>query len=44
VEVLAELSGFPVLVQQGKVLASSFHPELTPDTRLHRYFLELAGL
>lgn len=44
VEVLAELSGFPVLVRQGKVLASSFHPELTEDPRLHRYFLELAGV
>ena len=44
VEVLAELGGLPVLVRQGKVLASSFHPELTQDPRLHRYFLELAGL
>ncbi len=44
VEVLAELSGLPVLVRQGKVLASSFHPELTQDPRLHRYFLEMAGL
>ena len=44
VEVLAELSGLPVLVRQGKVLASSFHPELTQDPRLHRYVLEMAGL
>ena len=44
VEVLAELGGLPVLVRQGKVLASSFHPELTQDPRLHHYFLELAGL
>ena len=44
VEVLAELGGLPVLVRQGKLLASSFHPELTEDPRLHRYFLELAGL
>lgn len=44
VEVLAELSGLPVLVRQGKVLASSFHPELTQDPRLHRFFLELAGV
>jgi 5'-phosphate synthase pdxT subunit len=44
VEVLAELSGLPVLVRQGKLLASSFHPELTEDPRLHGYFLELAGL
>lgn len=44
VEVLAELGGLPVLVRQGRLLASSFHPELTQDSRLHRYFLELAGL
>ncbi|WP_026234236.1 pyridoxal 5'-phosphate synthase glutaminase subunit PdxT [Thermus oshimai] len=44
VEVLAELGGLPILVRQGKVLASSFHPELTEDLRLHRYFLEMAGL
>ncbi|TBH21072.1 pyridoxal 5'-phosphate synthase glutaminase subunit PdxT [Thermus thermamylovorans] len=44
VEVLAELGDLPVLVRQGKVLASAFHPELTPDTRLHRFFLDLAGL
>ena len=44
VEVLARLGDLPVLVRQGKVLASSFHPELTEDPRLHRYFLELAGV
>lgn len=44
VEVLAELNGLPVLVRQGKILASAFHPELTQDPRLHRYFLELAGV
>jgi len=30
----------PVAVQQGKALATSFHPELTGDLRIHRYFLE----
>jgi 5'-phosphate synthase pdxT subunit len=30
-----------VAVQQGKLLGTSFHPELTDDTRLHRYFLDL---
>ena len=30
----------PVLVRNGAVLASAFHPELTPDPRLHRYFVE----
>jgi 5'-phosphate synthase pdxT subunit len=31
----------PVLVRQGRILASSFHPELTADTRLHELFVEL---
>ena len=41
VEVLAALDGVPVLVRQGPVLASSFHPELTPDRRVHRLFAEM---
>lgn len=40
VEVLASLGEHPVLARQGAVLVSSFHPELTADGRLHRYFLE----
>ncbi len=40
VEVLAEWAEHPVLVRSGRLLASSFHPELTGDSRLHRYFLE----
>ena len=43
VEVLAALEGAPVLVRQGPVLASSFHPELTPDRRIHRMFAELCN-
>ena len=40
VEVLARLSdGSPVAVKQNNLLATSFHPELTDDTRFHRYFL-----
>ena len=31
-----------VAAQQGRLLATSFHPELTGDTRFHRYFMELA--
>jgi pyridoxal 5'-phosphate synthase pdxT subunit len=31
----------PVLVRQGNVLASVFHPELTPDRRIHRLFVEM---
>lgn len=30
-----------VAVRQSRILATSFHPELTPDTRLHRYFLDM---
>ena len=42
VEVLAEFRGEPVLVREGRVLAMTFHPELTGDTRLHAYFLTMA--
>jgi 5'-phosphate synthase pdxT subunit len=41
VEVLAELDGEPVLLRQGKIIAASFHPELTGDTRVHERFLDL---
>ena len=41
VEVLAKYKKDPVLVQQGKLLGSTFHPELTDDTRVHEYFYEL---
>ncbi len=41
VQVLATLDGVPVLVRQGRVLASSFHPELTPDRRVHRLFAQV---
>lgn len=39
VRVLATLDDKIVLVEQGKFLAAAFHPELTPDLRLHQYFL-----
>jgi len=41
VEVLCQLNNKPVAVRQGKLLACAFHPELTDDLRLHRYFLDL---
>lgn len=41
VEVLCRHDGRIVLAQQGKLLAAAFHPELTDDERLHRYFLSL---
>jgi pyridoxal 5'-phosphate synthase pdxT subunit len=44
VEVLATLEdGTVVAAQQGRLLATSFHPELTPDHRLHEHFLSLVG-
>lgn len=41
VEVMAKQNGDPVLVQDGNFLAATFHPELTDDTRVHEYFLNL---
>jgi 5'-phosphate synthase pdxT subunit len=41
IEVLAEHGGKPVLVQKENLLAATFHPELTSDTTVHRYFLDL---
>ena len=41
VEVLARLpDGTPVAARQGRLLATAFHPELTSDSRFHRFFLE----
>jgi len=39
--VLASFEGEPVLVRQGRLLAATFHPELTADPRVHSYFLRL---
>jgi 5'-phosphate synthase pdxT subunit len=41
VEVLATDGGDPVLVRQGKLMACTFHPELSHDTRVHQEFLKL---
>ena len=42
VEVLARRDGFPVLVRQGKLMAATFHPELSHDRRVHQLFVETA--
>jgi 5'-phosphate synthase pdxT subunit len=42
VEVLAARDGEPVMVRQGKLLAATFHPELSDDRRIHKYFVEMA--
>ncbi len=43
VEVLAEAHGHPVAVRQGHLLATSFHPEVDGDGRVHRVFLEMVA-
>jgi 5'-phosphate synthase pdxT subunit len=40
VKVLAEYKGDPVLIEQGRHLVATFHPELTQDERVHKLFLE----
>lgn len=43
VEVLAEAAGHPVAVRQGHLMATSFHPEVDGDGRVHRLFLDLVA-
>ena len=40
VEILSSLNGEPILLQYKNILLSSFHPELTDDTRIHEYWLK----
>jgi 5'-phosphate synthase pdxT subunit len=42
VEVLAEVDGHPVALRQGRIIACSFHPELTDDSRLHALLMAMA--
>ena len=41
VEVLAWRDGAPILVRERNVLAATFHPELSEDRRIHRYFIQM---
>lgn len=41
VEVLGKVDGHGVFVRQGNVMATSFHPELTRDRRVHEYFVKM---
>jgi 5'-phosphate synthase pdxT subunit len=34
---------YPVLVRKGKTLAATFHPELSADPRIHKYFLDMVA-
>ena len=43
VETLASIDDHPVMVRQGHILASSFHPELTDDPRIHRLFVDMTA-
>lgn len=44
VEVLAHRNGTPTLVRQGRIMAATFHPELTPDDRrVHQAFVDLVN-
>jgi pyridoxal 5'-phosphate synthase pdxT subunit len=41
VQVLATRDGYPVLVEQGHIMAATFHPELSADRRVHQRFVDL---
>lgn len=43
IEILARHAGKPAIVQKGRLLAATFHPELTSDPTVHEYFLKLAA-
>jgi 5'-phosphate synthase pdxT subunit len=43
VEVLARVDGVPVLCRQGNIIVSSFHPELSDDTRIHQLLVDAVG-
>ena len=43
VEVLAEYNGKPMLARKANVMATTFHPELTDDSSVHRFFLDLVA-
>jgi len=43
VEVVATEGDDPVVVRQGNIMAATFHPELSDDTRIHKAFLEVVG-
>ncbi|MBW2976635.1 pyridoxal 5'-phosphate synthase glutaminase subunit PdxT [Candidatus Woesearchaeota archaeon] len=42
VEILSEHKNSPVMIKQKNLLLTTFHPELTDDTRVHKYFLDMA--
>lgn len=42
-KILGEFENKPVMVEQGNLLVSTFHPELTDDLRLHKYFIDMVN-
>src|SRR6185437_399053 len=43
VEALAFRQGGPTLIRQGAIMAATFHPELSPDRRIHRMFVQIVA-
>jgi 5'-phosphate synthase pdxT subunit len=43
VQILAASEGKPVLLRQDRILISTFHPELTKDSTVHKYFMRMAS-
>lgn len=43
IETLATRNGDPVLIRSGKLLAATFHPELSSDPRIHKLFLDMVA-
>ena len=43
VEVLAKDGDIPIMLRQGNIVAATFHPELSADSRVHQYFLDLVA-
>jgi 5'-phosphate synthase pdxT subunit len=41
VELMSEFGNIKVMARQGSILVSAFHPELTGDTRIHKYFIDM---
>ena len=41
VEILSTYMDSPIMIKKGKFLGTTFHPELTNDTRIHKYFIKM---
>jgi len=41
IEVLAEYENLPILIKSGNIIAATFHPELSEDTSIQRYFMDI---